>query len=213
MKLPDNLTPSPALFDIKVFQPHGGLNAKWRSQIWAWMGEVEHQSEKYTRLQLSCFQSILGHNKLLYRGLDSAAYFTSILARNPRDYSKDSTDFGDGIYYTDEFSVAKVYAGKGGAVTIYDWSEEHSPLTFRHLVGEEWRKCVKYSVAHVNPMKQNLEPVDFPEDFWGGGISVCHNCIKHCSEPQPSHAFQIAAKTQAAYDLMAGRLIGIVFLQ
>ena len=213
MKLPDNLTPTPALFDIKLFQPHGRLNQKWASRIWAWMSEFGHQTEKDTRLQLSFFQHILGHHKLLYRGLDKFTYFTSMLARNPQHYSSDSTDFGDGIYCTDKFSVATRYAGKTGVVTIYDWSEDYSPLTFRNLVGEEWRKCVKYSVAHVYPTKQNLEPVDFSEDFWAGPISVCHKSIKQCSEPQPSDGFQIVAKTQAAYDLMAGRLVGVLFIQ
>lgn len=97
---------TPALSDIKVFQPHGKLNGKWASCAWAWTSDFGFRMEKETRLQLSCFQPITGTRKLLYRGLDRFTYLTSILSRNPRDFSVSSSDFGDGIYYTDRSTVA-----------------------------------------------------------------------------------------------------------
>ena len=135
-----------------------------------------------------------------------------MLARNPRDFSVESSDFGDGIYYSESFEIARAYSGSGGVITIYDWSSEHEPLTIKEIFEPEWRPLVKYHIAHIFPFKENLVPITFDEDFWRGSISVDHAPVKRCSDPIPSDAIQVVAKTQAAYDLMASRLIGVIFL-
>jgi hypothetical protein len=60
-----------------------------------------------------------------------------MLARVPRDFSIESSDFGDGIYFTESFALAKAYSGSGGFITIYDWSDEHLPLTLKKISREE----------------------------------------------------------------------------
>lgn len=210
--IPEHVAESPALFDTTLFQPHGGINAKWASSIYAWSSDAEFANDVSAKIKLSAFHKILGHKNVLYRGLDRWTFFTSMLARNPRDFSMESSDFGDGIYYTESYEMAKSYSGSGGVITIYDWSSESQPLTIKELSDDQWRTVVKYHVAHIYPYKQNLVPMSFDDDFWRGSISVDHAPVKRCSDPIPSQAIQVVAKTQKAYDLMATRLLAVIFL-
>ena len=151
------------------------------------------------------------YTKVLFRGIFRADYLHAQLAQGPVPYTN-RCDFGFGQYYTDSYEVARRFAGAGGVICIHDWEDEAGDLGVKSITSDEWKETVKMFVSSRNPSLPPRPPPRFTEDFWEGFMSGDHGPIFRCMTPTPTAIYQIAAKTSRAYEYMARRLIGVVYI-
>ena len=99
-------------------------------------------------------------------------------------------------------------------ICIHDWEDEAGNLAVKSITGDEWKETVKMFVSSRTLSLPTIpRPLpSFPEDFWDGFMSGDHGPIFRCMTPTPTAIYQIAAKTSRAYEYMARRLIGVVYI-
>jgi len=164
---------------------------------------------------LSQFKRTTGRNDLLYRGVSDYFRFADTLVSGPRVPVNAGGDFGFGIYYTPSYSLARVYATAQGVILAYDVSEGFASHTVKELGGEEWERTVKWYLSRwrisIGDVVKNME-IEGEVDFACGPVtsSVQRQLVEDCHTAIPTAARQVCAKTQAAVNYMAHRLVGII---
>jgi len=166
-------------------------------------------------LLLSQFKRTTGRNDLLYRGVSDYFRFADTLVSGPRVPVNAGGDFGFGIYYTPSYSLARVYATAQGIILAYDVSEGFASHTVKELGGEEWERTVKWYLSRwrisIGDVVENME-IEEEVDFACGPVtsSVQRQLVEDCHTAIPTAARQVCAKTQAAVNYMAPRLVAII---
>jgi hypothetical protein len=97
-------------------------------------------------------------------------------------------------------------------VNIHDWSEGPGTLSEKTVVGDEWTRYVKFHLALGNPKLPPMPDVpDYRQDFLTGVISQETESVFQGRTPIPTSAEQTVAKSPGAFNLMANRLIAVIY--
>ena len=78
--------------------------------------------------------STLKSSKLLFRGVRSRTYVDVALTYPYTPGTSLENELGPGIYTTDDFKYATEYAGRNGALLVYNWSDEGGGIVKKVLV-------------------------------------------------------------------------------
>ncbi|CAG8775282.1 2823_t:CDS:2, partial [Rhizophagus irregularis] len=105
-----------------------------------------------------------------------------------------NNEFGPGLYCTPNFNLAVEYAGKNGAIFVYDWSNLDSDFTIKTLIDREWEDTVKGWICIIDD-DSKPGPPQFDEDIIQGPVSKNHGSIYNCSKPIQSQDLQVVVTT------------------
>ncbi|CAG8645446.1 15703_t:CDS:2, partial [Acaulospora colombiana] len=140
---------------------------------------------------LEQINELLYNKYLLYRGVRTwVEVHRAIINGFPTNSV--NNEFGFGVYTTPDFDYAVEYAGRNGAVMVFDWTETDGAITIKDLDNQEWAATVKGHVCTDKP-----GPPKHTEDMLQGPVSANHDRILTCSNPIPSHIRQVVGKTEA----------------
>jgi hypothetical protein len=172
-----------------------------------------HSALQATKTQLEEFFQSAGHSRFLFRGIQRFSHFSFGLSRPPSpSYFGDGHDFGDGIYFTPSFELARRYAHVGGVISVHDWSQGPGSLSETTVDIEQWMKYVKFNLALGNPDLPTMSDVpEYNEDFLTGPIPEETQSVYKCRPPRPTSEQQTVAKTPNAFNLMANRLVAVIY--
>ncbi|CAB5370818.1 unnamed protein product [Rhizophagus irregularis] len=145
----------------------------------------------------------------LYRGIRTSDTIPVFLLRIVL-VSSVNNEFGPGLYCTPNFNLAVEYAGKNGAIFVYDWSNLDSDFTIKTLIDREWEDTVKGWICIDDDSKPG--PPQFDEDIIQGPVSKNHGSIYNCSKPIQSQDLQVVAITTNGMNAMTERLYTIIYL-
>ncbi|CAB4428303.1 unnamed protein product [Rhizophagus irregularis] len=143
----------------------------------------------------------------LYRGIRTLDTIPVFLLRIAL-VSSVNNEFGPGLYCTPNFNLAVEYAGKNGAIFVYDWSNLDGDFTIKTLIDREWEDTVKGWICIDDDSKPG--PPQFDEDIIQGSVSKNHGSIHNCSKPIQSQDLQVVAITTNGVN--AERLYAIIYL-
>ncbi|GBB96905.1 hypothetical protein RclHR1_02870003 [Rhizophagus clarus] len=145
----------------------------------------------------------------LYRGIRTLDIIPVFLLRVALAPSVNN-EFGPGIYCTPNFDLAVEYAGRNGAILVFDWSNLDGDFTIKTLTDREWEDTVKGWICVDDDSKPG--PPQFDEDIIQGPVSKNHGSIYNCSKPIQSQDLQVVAVTPSGMNAMAERLYAIIYL-
>ncbi|CAB5185010.1 unnamed protein product [Rhizophagus irregularis] len=129
----------------------------------------------------------------LYRGIRTSDTIPMFLLRIAL-VSSVNNEFGPGLYYTPNFNLAVEYAGKNGAIFVYDWSNLDGDFTIKTLIDREWEDTVKGWICIIDD-DSKPGPPQFDEDIIQGPVSKNHGSIYNCSKPIQSQDLQVVTIT------------------
>ncbi|CAB4473566.1 unnamed protein product [Rhizophagus irregularis] len=146
----------------------------------------------------------------LYRGIRTSDTIPMFLLRIAL-VSSVNNEFGPGLYYTPNFNLAVEYAGKNGAIFVYDWSNLDGDFTIKTLIDREWEDTVKGWICIIDD-DSKPGPPQFDEDIIQGPVSKNHGSIYNCSKPIQSQDLQVVTITTNGVNAMTERLYAIIYL-
>jgi hypothetical protein len=210
---PPTLSDCVQQFYLKSFSFH--LHSIYPMTIHSWLAPWAYSQNAEAYKLLSQFKTMTGRNELLYRGISPYFRFARTLINGPRVPEHGDADFGDGVYYTPSYSLARLYACDEGVILVYDVSNGYDPLVVKELHGTEWERTIKWYLAGwriiIGDIVENMElgeDIDFACGPITGGIQ--RELVKDCHTAIPTTNRQVCAKTQAAVEYMAHRLVAII---
>lgn len=185
----------------------------WPETVKAWRIGQDPSDTPHLYVQIGELRRQMNYPYLVFRGFDHPFILPAALADGPVINVNPTADFSHGQYYTPSIMYARLYARRGGIITVHDFSGHGGTLSKRTLDGQEWATMVKYCIGKNNGRLARLPfPPDYTEDFLLGKVSTDHQSIFVCHPPIPSQIDQIVAKTPQACNYMASHLIGIVYV-
>ena len=154
---------------------------------------------------------ITNNRTLIFRGQRRDSFFRSLTNGFIASPDTSDNDFGIGIYYTFDLSVAKEYAKVNGVILIVDFSDGGGDLRQKTFLGDGgWQDFVKKNVCYGAPTVGS-GPVNYDVDFIIGPSSANHGTVKDCSTPIPSTANQIMGKSKKSWEYFANNLLGVIY--
>lgn len=150
-------------------------------------------------------------SNIVYTGIPRAAFLNALSMGLGPNRLQCGNDFGQGVYWSYNLSMAKEYANNHGVILAVDFRGQGRPLTMKIFRGEEWTREVKRHVCQWGPYHR-AEPTEFFTDFYIGRVSANHPEVEKCQEPIPGEGDQIVARSQNACNYMMRYLISVTFI-
>ncbi len=204
--------------DAKLLSPEeimgGQVHKRFLDKkIFVYKMEKLHKNNKDVQTVIEPLEDKYRKKNFLYKGLACWFYIARIFmdgfgfGSNP-----ENSEFGEGLYTTPNINEAYKYAGKNGALLIFDWSNNGpNEIKTKVLTEDEWKKTVKgYLCAGLG----NHPPApQYEEDILQGPFAKNdHRLIKACNGPIPNdQLIQVVGKTEASFAAFASRLYAIVY--
>jgi hypothetical protein len=147
----------------------------------------------------------------LYRGIRTLDNISVFLSSGLALLSQSvNNEFGPGLYCTPNFDLAVEYAGRNGAILVFDWSNLDGDFAIKTLTDSEWENTVKGWICINDDTKPG--PPQHDADIIQGPVSENHESIYNCSRPIQSQDTQVVAVTLSGMNAMAERLYAIIYL-
>jgi hypothetical protein len=212
VRIPKEVGEMPAKLNASIYSPHGVCRVYPKTIIgWRATRPLDLNGIIDLRAPVAALAAFTG-KRFLYRGHEHADFLVNWMVTGPSIVPRPRADFGHAQYYTDCFEHALLYAPHGGVITIHDWTETLD-LSMRFVIFDDWESYVKFYIAKTNI---DLPPIPAPpiytEDFLSGMVTENFDEVYECAVPKKTSIKQVAAKTQAACEEMASRLIAIIYL-
>jgi hypothetical protein len=188
----------------------GEFNETWPSSVWVKKMNLKTKNKKDSLkffLDIASLEKSIKCSTLIYRGVRTHSQVeNSFLSGFPGSVSLEN-EFGNGLYATDDLDYAMTYAGKVGALMIFNWSDGARDVITKDISGQVWSETV-YRWIRREPKRL----VHNGCDILHGAVTANHEAIRvHGCQPIASNIFQYMGKRDRGYAAFEKRLVGVLY--
>ncbi|KAK2742372.1 hypothetical protein FQN55_007906 [Onygenales sp. PD_40] len=173
----------------------------------------EKAMEKFEKKARNAFpDGLLDRKELWFRGMSLRSlqqalnFFLPVVTANAAD-----NEFGPGMYFTNDFSMAKDYAGPSGAIMVFHNADFRNLQVWRPNL-EEWRHLV--ATCLQIPLKDLSLPAEYRDaDVIVGPLSARQSkAISSRKFPPQGEQTQMACVSYQSCEALGKSLVAIIFI-